>query len=47
MTLEERKAEAKKNFKETRATYISNPTNENWINFCNAKKACMLLGVII
>lgn len=41
------KNEAKKQYKVARENYLNNRTNENWIEFCNAKRICMLLGVII
>lgn len=41
------KEEAKKQFKETKENYLKNPTNENWIKFCDAKIECRRLGVII
>lgn len=41
------KEEAKKKFKETKENYLKNPTNENWIKFCDAKIECRRLGVII
>lgn len=47
MTLNERKAEAKANYTEKRETWKNNPTNDNWRQFCNAKRDCMLLGVRI
>ena len=42
MTLEERKAQAK-----ARGEYLTTGTEEAWIAFCEAKKLCMRLGVII
>ena len=45
--MEARKNEAKINYIEARNNYIENRTNENWIAFCEAKRVCMLLGVLI
>ena len=45
--LEQKKAEAKKVYKEARKAYLENMSNENWRAFCDAKRVCMLLGVII
>ena len=42
-----KKLEAKKKYIEARNNYMANRTNENWIAFCDAKRACMLLGIII
>lgn len=39
--------EAKKAYRETKAAWHENPTNENWIAFCIAKRTCMLLGIRI
>lgn len=41
------KEEVKKQYKAARENYLNNRTNENWIEFCNVKRNCMLLGVII
>lgn len=38
---------AKENYKTTKANYLSNPTNDNWKKFCDAKRTCMLLGIRI
>lgn len=45
--MEKRKAEALKNYKEARSTYTANATPENWRAFCEAKRVCRLLGVLI
>lgn len=45
--MEAKKNEAKRNYIEARNNYLKNRTNENWIAFCNAKRNCMLIGVII
>lgn len=47
MTLDERKAQAKAEFNRTRGEYLVTGTKEAWIAFCEAKKLCMRLGVII
>lgn len=47
MTLEERKAQAKAELNRTRGEYLVSGTKEAWIAFCEAKKLCMHLGVII
>jgi len=39
--------EAKRIYKETKAAWLANQTNENWIAFCNAKRTCRLLGIRI
>lgn len=45
--LKEQKENALKNYKEAKANYLENPTNENWLVFCDRKRNCMLLGVRI
>lgn len=45
--LEIRKQEVLANYKEAKANYLKNKTNENWVTFCNCKSACMALGVRI
>ena len=47
MTLNEKKALAKAQYKEAKARYMETMSKSDWIKFCNAKRACMLLGVII
>ena len=42
-----RKENALKAYKEAKKAYLENMTSENWKAFCNAKIACMRLGVII
>lgn len=41
------KEEAKRAYKEAKAAWLENQTNENWIAFCNAKRVCRLLGIRI
>lgn len=45
--MEQKKIEARKKFKEAKSAYLASPTKDNWIRFCEAKRLCMLLGVII
>lgn len=45
--LEQKKTAAREAYKKTRLAYMDNPTKENWAKFCDAKRTCMLLGVII
>ena len=45
--MEQKKAAALNSFKEARSNYMNNPTPENWKAFCEAKRICRLLGVII
>ena len=45
--MEARKNEAKANYINARNAYMANRTYENWIAFCNAKRVCRLLGVLI
>lgn len=45
--LERKKKEAKEEYKAARKTYLDNPTQENFTKFCEAKRACMLLGMRI
>lgn len=47
MTIADQKVQAKNQYKDTKANYLNNPTPENWIRFCDAKRCCMLLGVRI
>lgn len=47
MTIEERKTEARRNYKARRETWKQDPTTDNWRRFCNAKRECMMLGVRI
>lgn len=46
-TLTEQKNEARSAYKAARAAYFDAPTPENWRAFCEAKRLCRLLGVII
>ena len=34
-------------YKEAKAAYLKNRTDENWKKYCDAKRNCMLLGVRI
>lgn len=45
--LDQKKADAKQAYKEARKAYLSNMNSENWRAFCDAKRVCMQLGVII
>lgn len=45
--MEQKKSEARKKLKEAKCEYLACPTKDNWIRFCEAKRLCMLLGVII
>ena len=45
MNLEEKKAQALKNYKEKRDAYMETISRENWIAFCDAKRVCRLMGV--
>lgn len=45
--MEQKKSEARKKFKEAKSAYLERPIKDNWIRFCEAKRMCMLLGVII
>lgn len=45
--VEQKKADAKQAYKEAKKAYLENMSNENWKTFCDTKKACMMLGVII
>lgn len=41
------KEEALKLYKEAKKKYLEDMSNENWVEFCNAKVVCMRLGVRI
>ena len=41
------KEEALRIYKEAKEKYLSEMTDANWIEFCNAKSTCMKLGVRI
>ena len=41
------KEEVLKIYKEAKKKYLEDMSNENWIEFCNAKVECMRLGVRI
>ena len=45
MNLEEKKAQALKNYKEKRDAYMETISRENWIAVCDAKRVCRLMGV--
>lgn len=47
MTLQEQKALALKSYKLAKAKYLEDPSKVNWITFCDCKRKCKLLGVII
>lgn len=47
MTLTEKKAQAKAAYTATKVRYLETTSKADWITFCDAKKVCMLLGVII
>ena len=47
MSLAEKKKVALSAYKETKAKYLETMSNEDWIKFCEVKRVCMLLGVII
>ena len=41
------KEEALKLYKEAKKKYLEDMSNENWVDFCKAKRICMMLGVRI
>lgn len=41
------KKEALEKYKEAKQAYMNDMSQKNWIAYCDKKKACMLLGVII
>ena len=41
------KEQALKIYKEAKKKYLEDMSNENWVEFCNAKVDCMRLGVRI
>lgn len=47
MTLQNKKQTALEAYNLAKAAYIARPTKENWITFCDAKRTCMLLGIIL
>lgn len=47
MTLTEKKANAKSAYKDAKEKYLETMSKQDWITFCNAKKICMMLGVIL
>lgn len=46
-TLTTQKNEARSGYKAARAAYIAEPTPEKWRAFCDAKRVCMALGIIL
>ena len=46
-TLAAQKNEALSAYKAARADYLTAPTPAKWRAFCDAKRACMALGVIL
>lgn len=47
MTLDDKKAAAKKAYKAAKAKYMETMSKADWTAFCDARRVCMLLGVII
>lgn len=47
MTLAEKKTHAKSAYQSAKARYLETLSKKDWAAFCEAKKVCMLLGVII
>lgn len=47
MTLAEKKAQAKAAYEAAKNRYTETMSKADWIAFCDAKRVCMLLGVII
>ena len=45
--MEKSKIKALEIYKEAKMNYLQDMNEENWIAFCDAKKECMLLGIII
>lgn len=45
--LDQKKRAAREAYNAARKAYIEEASNENWIKFCECKRVCMLLGVII
>ena len=45
--MNEKKNEALKAYKEAKNKWLENRNESNWKEFCEAKRACMLLGVRI
>ena len=41
------KEKALAEYKTARETYLSDPSDKNWRIFCDCKRVCRLLGVII
>lgn len=47
MTITEQKAQAKAAYKAAKARYMETASKADWIAFCDAKRLCMRLGVIL
>lgn len=47
LNLKTSKEQALREYKEAKANYLKNMSNENWIIFCNCKSVCRALGVRI
>lgn len=47
MTLNEKKPEALKNYKEAKLRYFETLDKKDWITFFQCKRVCMLLGARI
>ena len=47
MTLTEKKAAALAAYKGAKRAYAESMSKSDWIKFCDAKRVCMRLGVII
>ena len=45
--LRNQQAEALEAYKQAKAHYLEDMTNDNWIKFCDARTNCMRLGVKI
>ena len=41
------KEKALNDLRKAKSNYLQSMTNENWILYCNCKKKCMQLGIII
>ena len=47
MTLTEQKRAALEAYKIAKARYMESMSKADWVALCNAKRVCMMLGVII
>jgi hypothetical protein len=45
--LEKDKKQALADYNKAREEYLKNRSNGNWVRFCDAKRNCMMLGVLI